>query len=200
MQLLFTKNELLSQIIIGCIATLFVEICFVVIKWMFTHIKVKSQPFSLQGYWLGVSCEIGNDNKCYKGYEINKISYITLDKIRIKIYQIINDGRYYKYIGCGYIRGDKIVLAYEEQDSPESRMIGAYEFRFGNKKEHSTNLKGHYIEQRESETEVVANPYIANRIELSLIEQCYLFLFNNSRFARKKLLNRMMEEVNETSL
>lgn len=154
---------------------------FIIIK---NKISEKSLPFTVSGYWCTY-----HEKAMHGAYELVYLKHQG-NKLKLKLYQKTNDKRFHFYKGNGYIRGDKISIAYQEANKSRSNHTGTFNLKIHNISEHSVCLYGNY-------TEFSKNNKESNSIRYEL-KECNLSSFNRLciKFLGKFFIkNLMVREV-----
>lgn len=139
------------------IEALIPAILFELLKVVFCHIYDKLMqariPFTIRGWWCTCHKRLAWDkSREYCTYELVWLDYKN-GCICMRLYQLINDGRKYIYKGVGFIRGNKMVISYEEANKNASNKMGTFNLRITNQLEHETAFVGDYHElDRDNET------------------------------------------------
>lgn len=131
--------------VVGCILYKFLEIAYykVVDIW-----NQNNFLFSINGYWCAYHEEVDSRlNQKFVAYELVHLKY-SRGNIKMRLYQLTGDSRKYFYVGIGYMRGDKVTIAYQEAKRRPSNHTGVFILRFHNIYEHSIVLEGDYHEFR----------------------------------------------------
>ena len=172
-------ESLLYVIITGAISTIIFEIGKFLFLFIVDKIKEKSVSFSISGYWCSYNSEYSfSENKIYSAYELVKINY-SKEKIVMHLYQLTNDNRRHQYKGYGFLRGNKLVISYEEANCSTSNHIGAFILKMQNKNEHSILFAGNYYEYRGEADTCEDFKYILKPCTLSLSNRLLIFIFRN---------------------
>ena len=162
-----------------------VSLIFEILKGIFISIHnricEKSLPFTVSGYWG--TYHSSND---YSAFEFVVIKHQGVG-LRVRLYQKTNDGRFHFYRGAGYIRGNKISLAYQEADKSKSNFTGTFNLLVSNASEHSLKLNGSYTEFSKNEEESTSHPYCLRELSLSLKEIILITAF------RKHYIKKLMD-------
>lgn len=161
-------NNIIDAIILGIAATIIYELLKKFVLIILYSLKKRTLLFSIDGFWCTFHESKSELNGLvYSAYELLHLKY-NKGNIYLKLYQVTNDNRNYLYKGIGYIRGDKIVIAYEEAKSDKSNHVGALMLRQNNFYEHSIVLQGNYIEFRGNRQSVKPYKYILKNCCLPL--------------------------------
>lgn len=159
-------------------------VLFEILKGLFIYAKSKSSeaslPFSVSGRW-GTFHKQGE----YSAYELLNLK-VQGEIIKLKIYQLTEDQRFHIYKGCGFIRGDRISLAYREANSSKSNMTGTMNLKIQNLSEHHLMLSGKYTEFSKDEKESVSYAYELREVRPSLFESMCI------KLSLKTQIKRMM--------
>lgn len=139
-------GTVIEIIFMGIVPAFIYEMLKYIVVEIKDKIKMKSIPFSLEGYWC--SCYDWThpiSGTTYSAFELIKMNYHK-DRIEFLIYQITTDSRHYIYKGSGYIRGNRISLTYQDASNEKSNKVGAFLLKSVNVFEHSICLIGSYME------------------------------------------------------
>lgn len=140
------ENVWFNTIIGGILTTLIYELGKSFILYIYDKRAERSLEFSIAGYWCSyVTARSERDKKVYTAYELMKLSY-KKGHLRMELYHLTNDARKYYYKGIGFLRGDKIVIAYEDSSTEFSNHVGTMILRYTNILEHQVCLAGNYHE------------------------------------------------------
>ena len=162
-----------------------VSLIFEILKGIFFNIYnricEKSLPFTVGGYW-GTYHSL-ND---YSAFEFVVVKHQGVS-LRVRLYQKTSDGRFHFYRGTGYIRGNKVSLAYQEADKNRSNLTGTFNLLVSNASEHSLKLNGSYTEFSKNEEKSTSHPYSLRELSLSLKEIILITILRKHYI--KKLMN-----------
>lgn len=135
---MYIVDALIPAILFELLKTIF---CYVYDKLVQSRI-----PFTIKGWWCTCHRRLAMDGtKEYCTYELVWLDYRN-GCIRMRLYQLINDGRKYIYKGVGFVRGNKMVISYEETNKNISNKVGTFNLRITNQLEHETAFIGDYHE------------------------------------------------------
>ena len=177
------KMDVVYTIIIGVIATLVFELLKYSVIRVLDLTKKMHLTFSLPKYWISHTIQASPDSqKTFSAYEFVKLK-IVKGRISMQIFQYATDGRLHKYKGCGYIRGSKLSISYEEFANRYSEMTGSLNLKVSKKSEHSIYLKGTYTELQGKKDEVFSYDYclypyfpcMFDKLGLNLLGSRYIF-------------------------
>lgn len=182
-------NNVINTIIIGILATLIYELLTQLVLITLNALKKRSLLFTINGYWCAFhESKSELDGMVYSAFELLHLKY-NKGKVYMKLYHVTNDSRKYLYKGIGYLRGDKIVIAYEEAKSDKSNHVGAFMLRQNNIYEHSVVLQGDYLEFRGNKQSVKSYKYLLNSCSVSVKTRVNFFFGRD-----KSIYNFMLSE------
>lgn len=197
-------ENVISTIITGIIATIIFEVLKLFVLKLIDLTKKARIPFSLTGFWVSYNqSEHPETHQIYSAYELIKLS-IKRGRINVKIFQLTNDSRKHKYKGCGYIRGSKLSISYEEYAKQKSELTGCYILKVSKKNEHNIFLNGSYTEFQGSMDKIFSHDYCMfpyntnriNRIGLNLCGGKYIFKHMQKDSFKENVNNEMQEMRN----
>lgn len=150
----------LSTIIGGILTTLIYELGKFIILYLFDKRTERSLEFSIDGYWCSfVTSKSKKSKEGYSGCELLKLRY-RKGYIRMEIFHLTNDGRKYYYKGIGFLRGNKIAIAYGDSSDESSNHVGTMILRYSNILEHQIALVGNYHEFKQNEHQSTQTTYL----------------------------------------
>lgn len=167
------KNIIISAIVSP---TIF-EVLKYLIVFIINKIKEKSLPHTMDGYWYSSVKESE-----YIGYELIKIKQQS-SKLYFHIYQLTKDNRFYVYKGCGYIRGSKVSLSYEEVKENKSSVTGNITLLKRDITQHTPKFEGIYSYFSKEETMCTTNPYNLFSLKINKMDRLLLLIFK-SKYAK----------------
>lgn len=133
-------------IITAIIATTLFELDKYIVSKLLDKVAEKRLPFAISGFWYAYhECKDAHTKENREAYELIHLKY-NRGQVKMKLYQLTGDGRKYQYSGTGFFRGDKMTIAYEENQQCRSNKVGSFVLRLCNEREHSVVLKGQYHE------------------------------------------------------
>lgn len=188
-----------DAIITGIIATLIFEIVKYIIFKLIDLSQKRRIPFSITGIWVTYHESVHPDtNEKHTAYEL-LILKIKKGNILTQIYQYTSDERKHRYKGCGYVRGPKLSIAYEEFNNQNSDLTGVYLLKNSKKTEHNTYLKGTYLEFQGKNDEAKVHEYCLfpyspsffNKICLKYLGQQYIFYHMKKERFKEYVENQM---------
>ena len=166
--------------------------CFVapaiyeLLKHLLLLVKNKLQEsnveYTISGYWGAIHSDKDKNGKEHTAYELLKISQEG-NKLFSKLYQLTNDERFYTYNCVGYIKGQKVSLAYSELNNQFSNDTGTINLLRYEKFQHTPNFMGVYSEFSKSDTVCTSKEYNLIPVKLNLKERILLILLK-SRYAK----------------
>lgn len=174
-------ENLSGVIITGIIASAMFEIIKFSIIFVKDKIYEKGLPFTISGYWCTY-----HEKGSYYAFEFVKIKHRG-DKLKFRLYQKTNDGRFHFYKGNGYIRANKISFAYQEVNKNRSNHVGTLNLRIYNISEHCIGLVGSYSEFSKDEKECSHLPYELREFTESKWDKIFILLF------RRNYIKRLMD-------
>ncbi len=181
-------DNLLDAIISGII----VSALFEIIKYgsinIYNRISEKSLPFAVGGHW-GAHHSQGR----FSAFEFMILKQQGV-RLKFRLYQKTNDNRFHFYRGVGYIRGNKISLAYHEAKNSRSSSTGTYNLLICNVSEHQIELVGVYTEYSGSEEKAFSHPYCLRPLIFPLYE-CILISLFRSLYIKKLMSDKGFENV-----
>ena len=153
------RMNVIQTIIVGSVATAIFESSKFILIRFFDYLANARLPFSLTGYWISFHQSAHSDTQeVFSAYEIVRIR-IKTGKVVASIYQYTNDNRTHIYKGCGFVRGSKLSVSYEDAYNSNSELIGNYLLRVKKESEHNVYLNGTYSEHQGKRDIIVSNSY-----------------------------------------
>ncbi len=160
-----------------------------ILKHIIILIKNKLQErtieYTVSGYWGTVHSAKDKDGKEYTAYELLKMKQKG-NELRSKLYQLTNDGRFYTYNCTGYIKGQKISLAYSELNNKFSNDTGTINLLRFEKFQHTPNFVGVYSEFSKSDTSCTSKDYNLIPLKINAKDRVLLAILK-SKYAQKYL-------------
>lgn len=175
---------------------------FEIIKTIFLRIKNKfeerSLPFNITGYWCNYQEQKSRDGFVYTAHELIVMKHRG-EKLHFKLYQLTNDNRRHLYKGIGFIRGNKISLAYEEVKKARSNHTGTFNLRVQNIREHSVQLAGQYAEFLQEGIKCECYNYVLEECNITIWDKFLVWLLK-SRYTTKLMSKESFVRENKAHM
>ena len=177
----FISNNFIEVIVTCLLAPLLFELLKIIVTGLYFKCLEKGHQFTISGFWWASVTEVDKNNNLCLGNELLRIKQKGC-KVYFTLYQTAEEDRFHVYEGTGYIRGNKLVLAYQEIKKDSSNHIGTFSLRLNNEEEHSPSFVGVYVEARNESFQTF--PYTLKQYKMTLKNRILFLIQSKEKFMR----------------